>query len=149
MQKHFEIYNIHAVKRARGLRRRSTDAEVRLWRYVRNNGLGVKVRRQVPIGSYVLDFYCPKAKLCIELDGGQHFTLLGQTNDARRDAYLLSLGIKTLRVSDRDVLLATYEVVQTIFEEIGKRLVALSGETPSSILPSPRRVVDLRGEGGG
>ena len=140
MHRHFELYNVRAVKRARRLRRIVTDAEVRLWRYVRNSGLGVKVRRQVPLGPYVLDFYCPKAKLCIELDGGQHYTDTGIFRDEKRDAYLLRKGIETLRFSDRDVFLNTYEVAQMIFEEIGKRMQSELHETPSSILP-------LRGEG--
>ncbi|MBI3764933.1 MAG: endonuclease domain-containing protein, partial [Ignavibacteriales bacterium] len=102
MHWHFEQYNKNGIPRARKLRREMTDAERKLWRYLRNDQLETKIRRQVPIGSYVLDFYCPKAKLCIEIDGSQHFEDEGLKRDQVRDNYLTERGIDVLRISNYD-----------------------------------------------
>ena len=60
-------------KQARTLRHNQTDAERRLWGYLRDRRLDIwKFRRQHPLGAYVLDLYCAEAKLVIEVDGGQH-----------------------------------------------------------------------------
>ncbi|MGC9237589.1 MAG: endonuclease domain-containing protein, partial [Thiomonas sp.] len=61
-----------SIQRARELRRNLTEAERLLWNRLRNQQLGVKFRRQAPIGPYIVDFLCPQARLIIELDGGQH-----------------------------------------------------------------------------
>jgi len=63
-----------ALARRRALRRDGIDAEAVLWLYLRAKRFGgLKFRRQHPCGPYILDFYCPRALLAIELDGGQHF----------------------------------------------------------------------------
>ena len=68
-------YNTHLNKFARELRNNMTDAERLLWSRLRNRQLkGKQVYRQKIIGDYIVDFYCPKAKLVIEVDGGQHYT---------------------------------------------------------------------------
>jgi very-short-patch-repair endonuclease len=67
-----------------------------LWARIRGNQLGFAFRRQFAIGAYVLDFFCPEAKLCIEVDGPQHEQT--RERDAARDAFLDSKGILTLRV---------------------------------------------------
>jgi very-short-patch-repair endonuclease len=59
-------------QRARDLRKNSTDAEIHLWYHLRANRLGFKFKRQVPIGTYIVDFVCLEKRLIIELDGGQH-----------------------------------------------------------------------------
>ena len=62
----------------RQLRREQTDAEKLLWYCLRNRQLfGLKFRRQYPVGPYILDFYCHEYKLCVELDGGQHYESAG------------------------------------------------------------------------
>jgi adenine-specific DNA-methyltransferase len=87
------------------LRRNQTEAEKLLWRHLRNRHLsGYKFRRQYPVGSFIADFYCPQRKLVIEVDGGQHFCEKGKKYDAQREQYLSSLGIRTLRFSNLDVL---------------------------------------------
>lgn len=73
-----------------------SESEKLLWKYLRNEKIGFKFRRQHPIGIYALDFYCPKLKLCIEVDGEQHLDRV--TQDKRRDDFLLELGIKTIRI---------------------------------------------------
>jgi very-short-patch-repair endonuclease len=88
----------------RQLRRDQTDAEKLLWYCLRGRQLyGLKFRRQYPVGPYVLDFYCYKYKLCLELDGGQHYEDAGIEHDKQRQAFLTSHGIRTLRFSNRDV----------------------------------------------
>jgi very-short-patch-repair endonuclease len=96
----------HAEKRSmdillgfrRELRREATDAEAALWHHLRGNRFGgFKFRRQHPCGRFVLDFFCVKAKLAVELDGGQHFEHATSVYDHRRTLYLVSRGITVLR----------------------------------------------------
>jgi very-short-patch-repair endonuclease len=83
-------------RRARGLGKRMTAAEIRLWACLRNRGIaGLRFRRQQVIGPYVVDFFCPAKKLVIELDGGQH---AGTTKeDGARDEFLAKAGMVVLR----------------------------------------------------
>ena len=99
-----------AVERARRLRREMTALERALWFRLRCEGLGFKFRRQYPAGPYTLDFYCPAAKLCIEIDGPLH----DAARDARRDAYLAAGGILTLRFPSAEV----YEDIEPVLERI-------------------------------
>ncbi|MEP7241129.1 MAG: endonuclease domain-containing protein [Devosia sp.] len=87
--------------RARSLRRRSTDAERRLWELLRDRRLAThKFRRQVPIGPYVADFACYDARLVVELDGSQHAE---SAHDARRDLELGRRGFRVLREWNNDL----------------------------------------------
>lgn len=79
----------------RDLRHRQTIEEKILWEELRNNKLGVKFRRQHAISEYVVDFYCPKYKLAIEIDGSIHKER--KKYDALRKEYMELLGIKTIR----------------------------------------------------
>ena len=89
---------------ARGLRRRQTDAERRLWAHLRDRRLlGVKFARQVPIGLYVVDFCCREMKLIVELDGGRH-AAARKEYDAERTAFLETLGYRVLRFWDNEAL---------------------------------------------
>ncbi len=90
----------------RGLRAASTAAEDALWSLIRGRKLdGFKFRRQHSIGSsIVLDFYCPAKRLAIELDGAEHFEVLGDANDGARDELLRALGIRVLRIENRELL---------------------------------------------
>jgi len=99
-----------------------TDAERKLWSLLRGNRLGVKFRRQVPYGPYILDFYCVKARLVIELDGSQHYTPEGRRRDARRDAYLRSDGLEVLRFLNEEVFVNEEGVEQVIFERVQEAL---------------------------
>lgn len=86
------------------LRKHMTDAENLLWSELRRKQLkGLQFYRQKTIGRYIVDFYCPKAGIVIELDGGQHYTESGQERDQLRDEVLSSMGVKVLRFSDREV----------------------------------------------
>ena len=86
------------------LRKNMTDAEKLVWSRIRGKQLkGLQFYRQKIIGKYIVDFYCPKANLVIELDGGQHYSEAGKAKDRTRDDVLIEMGIKVLRFSDRDV----------------------------------------------
>ena len=71
---------------SRNLRRNMTDAEKLLWSKIRDKQLkGVQVYRQKIIGNYIADFYCPKTRLVIEINGGQHYSAEGEEKDRLRD----------------------------------------------------------------
>jgi very-short-patch-repair endonuclease len=95
-----------------------TDAERKLWSLLRNNRLGVKFRRQVPYHRYILDFYTVKARLVIEVDGGQHYAPEGRRKDKKRDAYLRNDGLEVLRFFNHEVLSNEEGVEQVIYERV-------------------------------
>jgi very-short-patch-repair endonuclease len=99
---------------AGGAREESTPAEQRLWSRIRNDQLGVTFRRQHAIGSYIPDFYCPKAKLVIELDGSQH--LEQEEYDAERTEYLESRGFKVIHFWNNDVMKDIDGVIRAIMQ---------------------------------
>lgn len=112
-------YNKRLKYFARGLRKNMTDAELFLWEKVRRKRLkGHQFYRQKNIGKYVVDFYCPSAKLIVEIDGGQHFTADGVTRDQARDQYMERLGLRVLRFSDTDVFKNTDGVLERILEKL-------------------------------
>ena len=87
---------------ARKLRREMTDEERVLWSYLRNRQfLGLKFRRQVPVGPYVVDFLCESAKLVVELDGWQHGER--EAYDVRRTGYLKTQGYRVVRYNNAEV----------------------------------------------
>ena len=107
---------------ARRLRSGMTDAEHRLWFNLRRKQLdGVPCYRQKPIGPYIVDFYLPEIRLVIEVDGSQHLTEAGMQADAKRTAYLESLGLKVIRFDNGQVLLETHAVLEVIWGELVRR----------------------------
>lgn len=99
-----KIHNNKILKERRTeLRKRETPAEEKLWFELRDNKLGVKFKRQHSIGGYILDFYCAKKKLIIELDGEIHNTKEAREYDGIRDKYFSELGYKTVRFLNREV----------------------------------------------
>lgn len=83
---------------ARRLRREQTDEETQLWRALRAGRFaGFKFRRQHPVGQYYLDFYCPAARLSVELDGFQHGSPGQRQRDEEREMLLAAKGIEELR----------------------------------------------------
>jgi very-short-patch-repair endonuclease len=110
-------YNLKLKKYSRELRKDMTDAERLLWSNLRRKQLkGFQFYRQRIIGSYIVDFYCPKAKLIIEVDGGQHYTSEGEGKDKIRDKYMNRLGFAILRVTDRDIFENLDGVIERIWE---------------------------------
>ncbi len=101
---------------SQNLRKHVTDAEKYLWSRLRGKQLkGHQFYRQKVIGRYIVDFYCPKARLVIELDGGQHYQETGREKDALRDEALTGLGLTVLRFSDREVFENTEAVMEKIW----------------------------------
>lgn len=94
-----------------------TPEEIRMWNYLKGSQLGFKFRRQVSIGSYITDFYCPKAKLIIELDGSQH--LNAKDYDNERDQFLTSQGYKVLRFSNQEIIESIFQVLNKIKQGLG------------------------------
>ena len=80
-----------------------TPPEARLWHFLRGHKQGLKFRRQHPIGPFILDFYCPAAKLAVEVDGAGHDHPDQMARDARRTAWLNRRGIRVLRVAALDI----------------------------------------------
>jgi very-short-patch-repair endonuclease len=98
--------------RARAMRRAPTDAELRLWRLLRDRRLsGLKFRRQVPVGPYIVDFLCVAATLIVEADGSQH---IENSRDRVRDAYLLREGWRVVRFWNHEVIVNREGVLETI-----------------------------------
>ena len=96
------------------LRREMPVAERLLWKHLRNQAVGVKFRRQVPIGKYVIDFYCPSLHLAIEVDGESHAGEAAQAYDEARQREIESLGVRFVRVSNEDVYRSALDVAAVI-----------------------------------
>jgi very-short-patch-repair endonuclease len=127
---------------ARAMRKEPTRAEDRIWAWLRNRRFaGMKFRRQVPIGRYIVDFYCVELKLAIELDGSQHQAVWMVDYDSERTRYLISHGIQLLRIPNELLIRDSILVGEQISAIITERLTAAAcaNETPSSGLrpPSP------------
>ncbi|WP_051231752.1 endonuclease domain-containing protein [Kaistia adipata] len=113
------FYRKPLTDRARILRRDMTDAERQLWAGLKQaSPEGVRFRRQVPIGRYIVDFACLSLRLVVEVDGGQHYSDAGMARDAVRDAWLRAEGFRILRVSNHDVLTNLEGVVIAIISGI-------------------------------
>ncbi len=114
------IYNKSQTKEIRKtLRKRLTDAERKIWGIVRNRKIkGLKFFRQYGVGRYILDFYCPSIKLCIEIDGGQHNLEVDKLYDKERTEYLNSIGVYVIRFWNNDVL----NNIEGVYEEIVKTI---------------------------
>jgi very-short-patch-repair endonuclease len=127
------LYNSELKHHARALRKRMTDAEIRLWARLRLKRLnGYPFQRQRIIGNYIVDFYCPRAKLVIEVDGGQHYYNENLLSDKRRDNYLKSKQLTIMRFTDTDVLVNTEVVIQQILLYLDKN--PLSQEQSSQFM---------------
>ena len=101
------------TKLAQELRKNQTKEEARLWyQFLRRYPL--QFRRQHQIGSYIVDFYCAKAQLAIELDGSQHYQGDAIEKDTARTAFLESLGLSVIRFSNADVNLRFQNVCSAI-----------------------------------
>lgn len=107
---------------ARSLRRNATEAERILWLHLRARRLaGFKFRRQHPIGVYILDFYCARARLAVEIDGDQHGTDAQRELDETRSAFLHTQGIRVLRFSNLEVLAEAHAVLEMILATLQGR----------------------------
>ncbi|RAU19959.1 DNA methyltransferase [Paramagnetospirillum kuznetsovii] len=108
-----------SIAQARSLRRKATEAEKALWRLLRDRRLaGVKVRRQQPLGHYIVDFAIMSHRIIVEADGGQHAE---SPSDADRDAWLIEDGFRVLRLWNNDILGNPEGVLLTILAELASR----------------------------
>jgi very-short-patch-repair endonuclease len=106
------------LKRARRMRKALTPPELGLWLKLRNRQLGgFRFRRQHPMGPYILDFYCPEARLAVEIDGESDGVEGAVAHDARRDAWLKARGVYTLRISG-EIAKDPYAAAQMILEVV-------------------------------
>ena len=98
-------YNRKLKGVSQNLRSNMTDAERVLWRRIRRGQIkGVLFYRQKPIGGYIVDFYCPKLKLIVEIDGDVHFYERNIAADKKREEYFNKLGLKIVRCTNLDVI---------------------------------------------
>ena len=102
--------------RARVLRKNLTDAEQRLWQALRAKQLGVKFRRQAPVGPYIVDFLSHEAMLVIEMDGGQHTET--REYDAKRTGFIEEKGFRVLRFWNNEALENMQGTLTVIHEAI-------------------------------
>jgi len=113
-------YNKNLKEISKNLRCKPTEAERCLWKRLRIKHLGVIFHRQKPIGDYIVDFYCPEAKLVVEVDGRYHYGAEATANDNVRDDIMHNLGLPVLRFSNSEVLNNTDIVVAKILKIICK-----------------------------
>ena len=100
---------------AKRLRNNLTFAEKKLWEYLSNNKLGVRFKSQHPVSNFIVDFYCHKAKLIIEIDGDSHFIDNRAIDyDRQREQFLANQQIKILRFTNDEVTHNIEAVVEKI-----------------------------------
>ncbi len=99
---------------ARKMRRQLTEPEFLLWDRLKTRGDGVTFRRQHALGNYILDFYCKKARLCVEVDGAHHWDDKRIEKDKTRDEWLRSQGIEVYRIPASNVYADADEVADGI-----------------------------------
>ncbi len=105
--------------RARELRRAMTPAEKKLWQHIRCNQLGVEFRRQHAVGPYIVDFFCAKAKLVIEIDGDVHAEPEQAKRDAERTAWLNEQkDYRVIRFWNNRIMCDLEGVLAAIIEEL-------------------------------
>ena len=128
-------HNKELTQLAQTLRRGMTKEEKQLWyQFLRN--YPVQFKRQVTCGQYILDFYCPKAKLAIELDGAYHKHPDTAENDMRRTEYLNSVGIYVMRFPNRDI----WQDFKRVREQIDYMVRQRTSPTAIAVPPPQRGV---------
>ncbi|MBA7583155.1 hypothetical protein ES708_25095 [subsurface metagenome] len=118
-------YNPKLKELARQLRNDSTKSEIRLWKYLKGKQMmGYDFHRQKPIDNYIVDFFCNKLALAIELDGFSHSIEEVYLKDNRKEKRLKELGITVLRFQDYEVMYDldnVIAVIQQYVEDFDKR----------------------------
>ncbi len=112
-----KTYSPELIARARSLRSNMPEPEKRLW-YQCLSLLPYRFRRQRPFGPYIVDFYCARLKLVIEVDGESHATDTAQSYDVERTAYLQSLGLRVLRFTNHEVM----HNIEGVFERLNDEM---------------------------
>lgn len=116
-----QVFNKAEEKpKRRMLRKNMPQAEILLWSKLKDKGLkGYKFRRQYSIDRFVVDFYCPKVKLAVEVDGDSHFVEGTDICDRERQSIIESYGITFLRFTNREI----YENIDGVLEKIMERVL--------------------------
>lgn len=114
------------IIKARYLRKSGTNAEKILWKEIRNNNLGIKFRRQHPVGNFVVDFYAPKYKLAIELDGSIHKSNDAKEYDEMRTKVLADMGIILMRFWNSEI---EYHLPDALIK-IKEKIISLENKAP-------------------
>ena len=114
-------YEQKNIPLARQLRREMTPWERKLW-YCFLTTYPIRFQRQKPFGKYIVDFYCARAKLVIELDGSGHYEADAQQRDRIRTAQLEQMGLTVIRFSNRDVDRNFYGVCSVIHDTVRARV---------------------------
>ncbi len=96
-------HNHNLISNAKSLRKNMTREERHLW-YDYLRIYDVRFLRQKVLGKYIVDFYCPKAKIVVELDGSQHYEPMGIAQDTERTLYLRQYDITVIRIPNNDVV---------------------------------------------
>ena len=122
-----------ATALAREARKNPSAAEAVVWQILRGGKLGLKFRREYPIGPYRVDFYCAEAKLALEMDGEQH----DAERDQVRDKWLLDHGIATLRIPNRQFFLLNEAPYRDVVTEIIRTCQLRTGPGIDSRAPHP------------
>jgi very-short-patch-repair endonuclease len=122
-----------SVRRARRLRRELSPPETLLWQLLRKSPGGHRFRRQHPAGPYVLDFFCARANLAIEVDGFAHEAGERPARDATRDAWLRDRRIDTLRIPAAEVVRDPVRTAESIVGAVEERLARVGKAPPSAL----------------
>ncbi len=125
-------YNKDLIKHAKELRKTMTPWEIKLWTcFLRN--YSVRFQRQKVIDNYIVDFYCAKARMVIELDGGGHYTEEQQKYDEQRTEILNKYKLQVIRICNIDIDNNFDNVCEYIDREVKKSLPQSASQTaPSS-----------------
>jgi len=116
-------------QRRRQLRNDPTAAEKLLWLYLKQSQCdGRKFRRQSSYGPYIMDFYCPSERLCIELDGDSHSTSESQAHDTAKDSYLQRHHIKVIRFTNEEVYASVEKVLEKVLYSMSLSVRKVVGE---------------------
>ena len=113
---------ISEKEKRRKLRNNSTKAEICLWAEIRNKKLGYRFLRQYGVGKYVIDFYSPRLKLAIEVDGVTHLTKEELVYDERRQFEIEQLGIQFIRFTNLEV----YNEIANVIEKISDKIKSIN-----------------------
>lgn len=116
-------YNPILKTTARTLRQTMTDSELKLWSRIRRQQIaGLQFYRQRPIGNYIVDFYCPRAQIVLEVDGSQHEDKQTVQNGQHRDNYLRQQGIKVMRFNNLEIVKELDAVVEKVHQTAVSRI---------------------------
>lgn len=126
-------------QRRKELRRNQTEAEKVFWSHIRNRRFcGMRFVRQYSAGPYILNFYCPKLKLAIELDGGQHAQDDNREYDTARSAYLKAQGIDMIRFWNHEVLQDT----ENFFDMLAQKITPPSPLTLRGVKDAEKKIIE-------